>query len=104
MKDRRRRILEEIEKMIRLALKSDSIELADRYVEIAREISMKSRVRIPRDLKIFICKGCKKALIPGKTALFRVKKNHRTILIITCLRCNHVYRRVLGSDLKRCIN
>ncbi|MBD3230702.1 MAG: ribonuclease P [Candidatus Lokiarchaeota archaeon] len=66
------------------------MELANRYLEIARNIGMRCKVRIPRNKKILICKNCKKLLIPGKTARVRVRNNKKTHVTITCIECkNH---------------
>ena len=92
----KRAVSHEIEKMMAMALeRGGDLDLADRYVELARAVSMKSRVRIPRELKLFICKGCKRALIPGVTARFRVKRSRERHIAITCLRCGHIYRKIV---------
>lgn len=93
----KRKIQVEIERILNLALNShENVALADRYVEIARKLSMKSRIRIPKVYKFFICRGCKRILLPGKTARFRIKKRGRiSMIVVTCLRCKHVYRRIV---------
>lgn len=81
-----------------LAFSTNDLNLADRYVEIAKRISMKARVRIPSYLKLFICRGCKRILIPGKTARFRIKqKGGRKMIVISCFRCGHIYRKIVES-------
>ncbi|MFQ5711218.1 MAG: ribonuclease P protein component 4 [Candidatus Geothermarchaeales archaeon] len=105
MRAKRRRvdkktISREIEMLMGMALRRGrDVEMADRYVGLARGLSMRSRVRIPRDIKLFICKGCKRALIPGVTARFRVKSRREKHLVITCLRCGHVYRKIIPEKL-----
>ena len=95
---RKTRILKEIIRIMELAFSTNDLNLADRYVEIARRISMKARVRIPPYLKLFICRGCKRILIPGKTARFRIKqKGGRKMIVISCLRCGHIYRKIIES-------
>ncbi|RLG61167.1 RNase P subunit [Candidatus Geothermarchaeota archaeon] len=85
-----------MKKVMRLALECPDIRLADRYIEILRRISMKSRIRIPHEWKHFICRGCKRILIPGKTARFRTRRRASlTVITITCLRCGHIYRKVI---------
>ncbi len=56
-------------------------ELADRYVELARKISMKYKVRIPSELKKRFCKHCHRYLIPGKNCTVRIAKSR---VIYTC--------------------
>jgi ribonuclease P protein subunit RPR2 len=41
-----------------------SQELSDRYVELARKIAMKYKVKMPRELKKRFCKHCYKYLMP----------------------------------------
>jgi ribonuclease P protein subunit RPR2 len=64
------------------------LELARRYVEIARKISMRYRVKIPEDKRLNFCKKC---LYPytSSTARVRIRKNR---VIITCLKCGYVRR------------
>ena len=46
--------------------------LSDRYVEIARKIAMKYKVRIPRELKRRFCKHCHKYIVPGANCRVRL--------------------------------
>ena len=64
-------------------------DLADRYVAIARRISMRHRVGLPRELKRRVCKSCYCYLVPGANA--RVRADGRNV-IITCLRCGGIRR------------
>ncbi len=65
--------------------------LSKRYVELARKISMRTKIRIPREEKRYLCKGCGIALIPGLNARVRLSpKNIR--VVITCLSCGTVKR------------
>ncbi len=76
--------------LIRRAEKYKNIdyELARRYVELAKKIAMRYRVRIERKLKLLYCKKC---LYPYKDGRFRVRiRKGRTI--ITCLNCGYVRR------------
>ncbi len=98
----KRAVRREIEKVMSMALDPEtSVKMADRYVEIARKISMKSRVRIPSYLKHFICRGCKRALMPGVTARFRTTSGRDRRLTITCLRCSHIYRKSLQNKVEQ---
>ncbi len=62
----------------------------DRYVELARKLSMRHRVRIPRELKMRICKHCYSYLTPGEIS--RVRLDGRNI-VVTCLNCGGQMRR-----------
>ncbi len=63
------------------------IEAAPR---IAWQIYLKERVKpLPREIKRSICRTCLSALIPGKTAVVRIRKGR---VIVRCLKCGRVYR------------
>lgn len=64
-------------------------DLANRYVAIARRISMRHRVGIPQTLKKKFCKECGAFLVPGENS--RIRLDGRNI-VITCLECNAVKR------------
>ncbi|MFH1100829.1 MAG: ribonuclease P [Methanobacteriota archaeon] len=61
------------------------MNLADRYVALARKISMRYLVSIPAEFKRCYCTHCYRYLLPGVTGRVRV---HRGRLIISCLRCH----------------
>ena len=64
-------------------------DLSDRYVELARKISMKYKVRIPRELKRRFCKHCYSSLKPGRNLRIRI---HKSRVIYYCLRCRNYMR------------
>ena len=80
-----------IERLFKLATEAyaERPDLADRYVDIARRISMRHRVSIPRELKRNICKQCYAYLQPGSNA--RVRADGRNV-VITCLKCGGIRR------------
>jgi ribonuclease P protein subunit RPR2 len=84
--------LERIEYLMNTAIKiySKNIELANRYVELARKYSMSSKVTIPK-YKQLICHKCKKLMIPGISSRHRIqsRKKRGSRYVITCLKCNH---------------
>jgi ribonuclease P protein subunit RPR2 len=61
--------------------------LAKRYVELARRIGMKSGVRLTREQKLRICKGCGGLLVPGVNCRVRTRSEYGTTVLITCLDC-----------------
>lgn len=67
--------------------------LSDRYVALARRISMRQRVRIPRELQRRFCQKCHAYLVPGVNARVRV---HRGRVVTTCLVCGYRRRYPLG--------
>ena len=70
---------------------SDNPSLSNRYVTLARKISMKVKVRIPSELKRKFCKHCYKFLMPGKNNRVRTRDGK---LISYCLECKK-YTRIL---------
>src|SRR5260370_34561558 len=65
--------------------------LAKRYVGLARRISTRTKVRIPREKKHYLCKNCGQPLVPGKNARIRLRSGNSRI-IISCLSCGSVLR------------
>lgn len=69
-------------------MKGENYDLARKYVELARKIAMKYRVKIPKEYKL---KFCKKCLYPYKEGKFRVRIA-KSRVIITCLNCGYTKR------------
>ena len=63
--------------------------LANRYVELARKIAMKVKVRIPMKLKRRFCKHCYRYLQPGVNARIRTRAGK---VVISCLECKRFMR------------
>ena len=68
---------------------SGNIDLANRYVLVARKISMRNLVTIPNELKRRFCKHCYQFLLPDNNCRFRI---HRGRLIIHCNSCKKFTR------------
>lgn len=62
---------------------------ADRYVALARQIAMRQRIPVPRDLRHRFCRRCSAYLVPGANARVRVQRGK---VIVTCLVCGHQKR------------
>lgn len=60
-----------------------------RYVELARAIGMRYRVRLTRDQKRRICKHCYSYLVPGNNC--RVRLND-SMVQTTCFECGRLSR------------
>ncbi len=65
------------------------LKLANSYVSIARKISLKIRVMIPRELKRKFCKNCQVFFIPSKNLRVRTTGKH---ILYYCLECKHQMR------------
>ena len=64
-------------------------ERSHRYVKMARNISTKYNMRMPRIWKKRFCKNCYKFLKPGKNCQIRLKDSSVTI---KCLECGNVMK------------
>lgn len=71
-------------------------ERSNRYVELARKIAMRQRVRIDREHRRRFCRQCSSFLVPGQNMRVRV---HRGNVVVTCLVCSKKTRyRVVRPD------
>ncbi|MCJ7443308.1 MAG: ribonuclease P [Methanotrichaceae archaeon] len=70
-------------------------ERSDRYVQIARKISTRIRVKMPARVKRQFCKSCGRFL-PASKARVRLKKG---VLTITCVHCGAQSRRKYHASL-----
>lgn len=64
-------------------------ERSHRYIEVARNISMRTRTRIPSSLKRRFCNKCHHFLMHGKNCRVRTKNAK---VVITCLDCGTIMR------------
>jgi len=64
---------------------SEHPERSNRYVELARKIAMRQRIRIDRELRRRYCHHCYVYLVPGNNMRVRV---HRGNVVVTCRSCN----------------
>ena len=69
----------------------DNEVLSRRYVDLAQRISERTKVRIPSELKRYLCKNCGIALVPGTNARIRLHARNSGI-VLTCLSCGAVKR------------
>jgi len=83
--------LERIDKLFEQADSSfnDDPELSDRYVELARKIAMKFKVRIRSELKRRFCKHCYSYLKQGVNCRVRL---HDKKLVYYCFGCKNYMR------------
>lgn len=73
-------------------------DLADRYVDIARRLSMRHKVSIPREMKRSICKNCYSYMVPGANCRVRIDGEN---VLITCQKCGAIRRYPYKKDQNR---
>ena len=86
--------LERIHTLFRLAKKNvhENPELAQRYVNIARRISMTTKVRLPREYRRQVCRHCKKFILPGVSCRVRIQQRREPHVVVTCFFCGESMR------------
>jgi ribonuclease P protein subunit RPR2 len=66
--------------------------LAQRYVDLARKIAMRTRLCLPIELRRRVCRYCNTFLVPGATSRIRIKQRREPHVNITCLKCGKTTR------------
>ena len=79
------------------AFKKDP-KLSNRYVELARKIAMKCKIRIPKELKRRFCKHCYVYLVPGKNCRVRT---HEGKVVYYCSSCKKYTRFPYVKEKKK---
>ena len=64
-------------------------ELSYRYVQLAKKISMKYKVKLPSELKRAFCKHCNTYLVPSKNCRVRIQNKK---VIYACANCKGFMR------------
>lgn len=83
--------------LVKSALNEKDEALVARQARQARKIAMRFRVRLPYWARQLYCKKCKAFIVPGRSARVRVGRAKTRAVRITCLRCGHVYHKVLAE-------
>lgn len=63
--------------------------LANRYVFLARELAMKYKIKMPRELKRRFCKHCRLFLVPNINVRIRTREGK---VVYYCLNCKKFMR------------
>ncbi len=71
--------------------------LSNKYVKMARELAMKYKIRIPRELKRRYCKHCYKYLMPAVNCRIRTREGK---VIYYCLECKKYMKFLLMRNTK----
>ncbi len=76
--------------------KSDA-DLAQKQAMLAKKISTHFRIKLPYEIRQLYCKKCKHFIVPGITARVRIGRSSTRAIRITCLKCGHVYRKIIPT-------
>lgn len=67
-------------------------QLAQRYIDLATKIAMRTRTHLPTELRRRICRNCNTLIIPGANSRTRIRQRREPHVAITCLQCGHITR------------
>jgi len=70
----------------------DNPRLSRRYVYLALQIAKKTRVRLPKKHRIYICRKCYTYLVSGITATIRLRQRRSPHLVLKCNNCKNIKR------------
>ena len=86
--------MQRIRTLFRLARETihEDPTLAQRYVDMARKIAMRAKVRLPREYRRQVCRHCKSFILPSVNCCVRVKQRREPHVVITCLKCGKQMR------------
>ena len=71
------------------AAKQKKLNLANRYVELARKIGMRYNVRIPREFKRKFCRYCHAYMRPGVSCSVEIDPKKK-LINVKCLSCHRI--------------
>jgi len=88
---------ERIEILIQNALNeiNSDEKLSQMYAKLALKIGMRVRVRMPYYIRQLFCRQCKQFIVPGVNSRIRTGRTRVKSIRITCMKCNHVYRKII---------
>jgi ribonuclease P protein subunit RPR2 len=72
-------------------------DMANVQAQLAKKIAMRVRLKLHYEIRQLFCKKCKNFIIPGRSSRVRVGRFRVKGIRITCLRCGHVYRKIIKS-------
>jgi len=103
MDETRQIALQRIHVLFRLAKEKirEEPELAQRYVQIARKIAMRTKLRLPTEYRRLVCRHCKRFIYPGVNSRVRIQQRREPHMVVTCLVCGKIMRIPLRSRSRK---
>jgi ribonuclease P protein subunit RPR2 len=89
---------ERVQILVHHAVRESDKERSAELARNARVIAMHFRLRLPYHVRQLYCKKCKGLIVPGRNARVRLGRYRTRAVRITCLRCGHVYRRIMPAE------
>jgi ribonuclease P protein subunit RPR2 len=89
--------IEHVQKLFEQAEGCKDAAMANRYMQLARRISLKFKLRLPSPLRRRVCKHCHHYLRPGVNCRVRVERGR---VITLCLDCRHIMRYPIRQRTK----
>lgn len=80
----------------------DDPDRAQRYVQLARRIAMRTRLKLPKEYRSLVCRKCKSFILPGVNCRVRIQQRREPHMVITCLNCGSHSRIPLKGKEKQC--
>ncbi len=94
-------VVEDAERLLALAMDAAArgdLEYSSRLGGLVLRMAQANRVRLPRHIRLSICKNCHVALVPGVTLSVRTRRQGRRVYLVRrCLACGYIHRLPLGS-------
>ena len=84
-----------IDQALREALGDET--LASNHAKLAKKIAMRMRLRLPYNIRQLFCKRCKQFILPGVSSRVRTGRSRLKAIRITCLKCGHIYHKVITN-------
>jgi ribonuclease P protein subunit RPR2 len=72
-------------------------KLAQRYIDLARGLGMRYKVKLPLELRRAVCKRCKVRIVPGANCRIRIQQRREPHVVYTCLNCGGLLRIPLNE-------
>lgn len=89
--------IERVRRLFELAEEShrENTNMADRYIELARDMAMHYKIGVPKEFRTRFCRKCGSYLSAGSTSSVRTRTDKKAV-IIRCKKCENVMRFPYG--------
>ncbi|MBT8171375.1 hypothetical protein KJN74_00690 [Candidatus Bathyarchaeota archaeon] len=96
--------LQRVHTLFKMARKTinENPHQAQRYIQIARRIAMRTRLRLPKEYRSQICRKCKSFILPGVNCRIRIQQRRESHMVMTCLNCGGHSRIPLKGRENQC--